>query len=135
MGSYAHALLGGMLIGASAVFLLIANGRAAGISGIVGRLLGGHGMVENAAFLAGLVLGPLAFAAWNGAPPAIAISTSWPFVVLAGLLVGFGTRMGSGCTSGHGIIGLARLSPRSIAATATFLAAGLLTASLTGWLR
>lgn len=133
MAIYWNALFGGMLIGAAAVLLLLANGRVAGISGIVGRLLGGQRIVDNGAFVLGLMLGPLAFAALNGSLPVMTISTPWPLIGLAGLLVGFGTRMGSGCTSGHGIIGLARFSPRSIAATAVFLTAGVLTASLLEW--
>ncbi|MGJ4859728.1 YeeE/YedE family protein [Labrys sp. La1] len=130
MTAYWNALFGGLLIGVSAVLLLIANGRVAGISGIVGRLLAGQRVLDNGAFVLGLVLGPLVFAGLNGSLPAMTISASWPWVMLAGLLVGFGTRMGSGCTSGHGIIGLARFSRRSLAATVMFLAAGILTASL-----
>ncbi|PRH84808.1 hypothetical protein C5L14_25065 [Labrys okinawensis] len=127
---YWNPLFGGMLIGAAAVLLLLANGRVAGISGIVGRLLGGQRVVDNGAFIVGLVLGPLVFAVFKGSLPAMTVSTPWPLVALAGLLVGFGTRMGSGCTSGHGIIGVARFSRRSIVATVTFLGSGLLTASV-----
>ncbi|MFC2252183.1 YeeE/YedE family protein [Labrys portucalensis] len=130
MAAYWNALFGGMLIGAAAVLLLLANGRVAGISGIAGRLLAGQRVVDNGAFVVGLVLGPIVLAVSSGSLPAMTVSTPWPLVVLAGLLVGFGTRMGSGCTSGHGIIGLARFSRRSIAATAMFLGGGLLTASL-----
>lgn len=135
MTAYWPSLIGGMLLGASAVLLLVVNGRIAGISGIVGRLLGGQQVLANAAFVAGLVLGPLLHAAVFGQLPAMTIAASWPAIVVAGLLVGVGTRMGSGCTSGHGILGLARFSPRSIAATATFLAAGIVTATALGFVR
>lgn len=117
------ALAGGGLIGLGAVLLLLANGRIAGISGIVG------GLAERApgdlgwrlAFITGLLLGPFAVAAVTGALPAIHVDAPPALVILAGLLVGFGTRLGSGCTSGHGVCGLARLSPRSLAATLTFM--------------
>ncbi|RJG46184.1 YeeE/YedE family protein [Mesorhizobium sp. DCY119] len=135
MSAYWHPLLGGMVLGTSAVLLLLANGRIAGISGIVGRLLQGQRLFENAAFLIGLVLGPVFYALVFGTLPSVTIVASWPVTVMAGLLVGFGTRMGSGCTSGHGILGLARVSPRSIAATAAFLAAGILTATVMGAFR
>ncbi|WMS42716.1 YeeE/YedE family protein [Acuticoccus sp. MNP-M23] len=129
---YFYGLLGGLLIGASASVLLVFNGRVAGISGIFGRLIGSARSLENAAFIAGLLAGPalylLAFGGW----PQISIAASWPVLVLAGLLVGFGTRLGSGCTSGHGVVGLARLSRRSMVATAVFLTVGVVTASLMG---
>ena len=116
-------LAGGMLIGTSAAMLLVLNGRVAGISGIVGRLLQPRtpGTVWRAAFVAGLILGPLVFAAVTGHRPEVRIPASVPVLVLAGLLVGFGTRLGSGCTSGHGVSGLARLSPRSFAAVGIFM--------------
>jgi Predicted transporter component len=118
------ALAGGLLIGLGAVLLMLANGRIAGISGIVG------GLADQApgetswrlAFLAGLVLGPLVVAAFTGALPAVHVDASGPVVVAAGLLVGVGTRLGSGCTSGHGVCGIARLSPRSLTATLVFMA-------------
>ncbi|MDQ0395536.1 YeeE/YedE family protein [Labrys monachus] len=134
MSAYWPSLLGGMLLGLSASLLLVLDGRIAGISGIVGRLLLGRRAALNAAFVAGLVAGPFAYAALFGALPALTVAAAWPVILAAGLLVGVGSRMGSGCTSGHGILGLARLSPRSIAATATFLAAGILTATLGGLL-
>ncbi len=116
-------LAGGMLIGTSSAMLLILNGRIAGISGIVGRLLQPRtpGTGWRAAFIAGLILGPLVFAAVAGHLPEVRIPTSVPVLVFAGLLVGFGTRLGSGCTSGHGVSGLARLSPRSFAAVGIFV--------------
>lgn len=135
MSAHWPSLIGGMLLGLSVLLLLLVNGRVAGISGIVGRLLQGQRLAENGAFMIGLVSGPLIHAALFGAFPAVTIAAAWPVVIIAGLLVGFGTRMGSGCTSGHGIVGLARFSRRSVAATCVFLATGMLTATLVGMLR
>ncbi|MCW5712804.1 YeeE/YedE family protein [Shinella sp.] len=132
MTPYLPSLFGGMLLGLSAVLLLVANGRIAGISGIVGRLLGGHHVPGNLAFVIGLLSGPFLYAAAYGHLPNITTVTPWPLVLIAGLLVGVGTRMGSGCTSGHGILGLARFSKRSLAATATFLIAGIAAATTMG---
>jgi hypothetical protein len=132
MISYWPSLIGGMLIGLSAMVLLLVNGRIAGISGIVGRLLDGQQIGLNAAFLAGLLLGPWLYAAATGHPPPVTIVASIPVLVLAGLLVGLGTRMGSGCTSGHGILGLARFSKRSLVATCIFLATGVVVATFMG---
>ncbi|MBN9604448.1 MAG: YeeE/YedE family protein [Afipia felis] len=132
MISYWPSLAGGMLIGLSAVLLLIVNGRIAGISGIVGRLLDGQQIGLNAAFLAGLLLGPWLYATATGHLPRVTIVASIPVLVLAGLLVGLGTRMGSGCTSGHGILGLARFSKRSLVATCIFLATGVVVATVMG---
>lgn len=125
MSAYLPSLAGGMLIGASAVMLLLLNGRIAGISGIVGRLAQGVGLTTNLAFVLGLLLGPLTYLFVFGGWPAVQITAGWPLIIAAGLLVGFGSRMGSGCTSGHGVVGLARLSPRSMVAVATFLTAGV----------
>lgn len=126
------ALAGGGLIGLSAALLLLLNGRIAGISGIVAGLGADRGgrRLADIAFVAGLLLGPAAFALASGAWPQIRPVASLPVLVVAGLLVGFGTRLGSGCTSGHGVAGLARLSPRSVAAVLTFLAAGMATVAL-----
>ena len=124
MNTYLPSLAGGMLIGASAVMLLLLTGRIAGISGIVGRLAQGFGLTTNLAFVVGLLLGPLANLSIFDGWPTVEITVGWPLIVIAGLLVGFGSRMGSGCTSGHGVLGLARLSPRSMAAVATFLTSG-----------
>lgn len=135
MTTYLPSLFGGMLLGLSAVVLLIATGRIAGISGILGRLLGGNMVPANLAFVIGLLMGPLLYAAAYGSFPAVTVVTAWQPVLIAGLLVGIGTRMGSGCTSGHGILGLARFSKRSLAATATFLAAGMATATVMGMLQ
>jgi len=120
------ALVGGVLIGLSASLLWLTTGRVAGISGIVGGLLGPERGDVNwrLAFLAGLMAAPLFAAAATGALPTVTIAASWPTLVLGGLLVGFGTRLGGGCTSGHGVCGVARLSPRSLLATLLFMTAG-----------
>ena len=135
MTIYLQSLSGGMLIGASAVMLLLLNGRIAGISGIVGRLLGGAQVPLNAAFVIGRISGPPLYMLAFGSFPSVTIATSWPLILVPGLAVGIGTRLGSGCTSGHGILGLARFSRRSFAATATFLLAGVAMATLMEFLR
>jgi len=122
------ALIGGLLIGGAASLLWLALGRIAGISGILGRALQGEGGVERlwrTLFLVGLPAGAAlaVLLGWAGAPSAP--PTNLVLAIVGGLLVGFGTRLGSGCTSGHGICGLARLSPRSLAATLIFMAAGM----------
>ncbi|MDF2600192.1 MAG: YeeE/YedE family protein [Methylobacterium brachiatum] len=128
MSPYLPPLAGGLLIGLSAAMLLLLNGRIAGISGLVAGLgrPGRARRLADAAFLLGLILGPPAFALLAGHWPEMRIDAGLPVLALAGLLVGFGTRLGSGCTSGHGVCGLARLSPRSIAAVLVFLATGML---------
>jgi uncharacterized membrane protein YedE/YeeE len=122
-------LIGGVLIGLAAALMLLGAGRIAGASGILARGTGiaRGSMARTSAwgFLAGLPLGALAIRASTDWEPAI--FASWPVLVAAGLLVGFGTRMGSGCTSGHGVCGVSRLSQRSIVATATFMTAGIAT--------
>lgn len=130
MTAYWPSLAGGMLIGLSAAILLVLNGRIAGISGIVGRLACGINISTNLAFVVGLLLGPVLFLSLFGQWPAITVTVAWPIVIVAGLLVGFGTRMGSGCTSGHGVLGLARLSLRSLVATLTFLVAGIVAVAI-----
>ncbi len=122
------ALAGGALIGLSASLFILANGRIAGISGLLGSLLerAGDGLGEKALFLFGLLLAPVVWTAISGAPP-VRIDAGWLALLAAGLLVGVGTRYGSGCTSGHGVCGLARLSPRSLVATLAFMAMGFLT--------
>lgn len=121
-------LAGGLLIGTGIALFALLAGRVAGISGIVGGLLrptrGETGW--RIAFLAGLAGAPLVYALFMPLP-AVRVDAGVPVLLLAGLLVGVGTRYGSGCTSGHGICGLSRRSPRSIAATAAFMAAGFLT--------
>ncbi|MEK1850979.1 MAG: YeeE/YedE family protein [Phyllobacterium sp.] len=125
MDRYLPALMGGMLIGLSATMFLLFNGRVAGISGIVGRLALGLNTGLNTAFVVGLMAGPLLFHGLFGRWPVVTVTSSWPLIICAGFLVGFGTRMGSGCTSGHGVLGLARFSRRSVAAVVTFLATGI----------
>jgi uncharacterized membrane protein YedE/YeeE len=121
-------LAGGLLIGLSAALLILFNGRIAGISGIVGGLLRpGRGDVAwRLAFLLGLVLAPVAYALVHPLPT-VETDAATVTLVADGLLVGLGTRYGSGCTSGHGVCGLSRLSPRSLAATLSFMAAGFAT--------
>ncbi len=122
------ALLGGILIGLAAAIFVLLNGRIAGISGILGGLLrpASGDVVWRVAFLAGLILAPLAWLVLADLPP-IRIEAGYPLVIVAGLLVGISTRYGSGCTSGHGVCGLSRLSPRSLAATLAFMATGFAT--------
>jgi uncharacterized membrane protein YedE/YeeE len=122
------ALAGGLLIGAAAAVFALLSGRIAGISGIVGGLLrpAPGDVAWRIAFVTGLVAAPLAYALF--APlPAVRIDAGAGTLAAAGLLVGLGTRYGAGCTSGHGVCGLARLSPRSLAATVAFMAAGFAT--------
>lgn len=122
------ALAGGALIGLAATLLMLLNGRIAGISGILGGAFAAPrgDMVWRIAFIAGLVAASVVAQLAGYGLPAIDMP-SWPVIVIAGLLTGFGTRMGSGCTSGHGVCGIARLSPRSIVATCLFMAAGFAT--------
>ena len=122
------ALAGGALIGLAAAIFALANGRVAGISGLLGSLLQrqGEGRGEKAAFLVGLLLAPLLWGLF-AALPSIHFETGSLGLIVAGLLVGIGTRYGSGCTSGHGVCGLSRLSPRSLAATLAFMGAGFVT--------
>lgn len=121
--------VGGMLIGLASLMLLMLTGRIAGISGILGGLLSPAESNRGwrVAFLAGLVIGPLLVGAAQGALPRITMQTSLAGLVIAGLLVGFGTRLGSGCTSGHGVCGLARLSGRSLVATVIFIGVAAVT--------
>ncbi|MBB3194886.1 YeeE/YedE family protein [Roseateles terrae] len=121
-------LAGGVLIGLAAALLALLNGRIAGISGIVGGLLAprSHETSWRLAFVLGLIASPAVYALLTTVP-APSVSASGPVLAVAGLLVGLGTRYGSGCTSGHGVCGLSRRSPRSLAATVAFMAAGFLT--------
>ncbi len=122
------AVLGGVLIGLATTLLLIVTGRVAGISGIVGGLFrlsqGDRGW--RIAFIAGLLMAPWVYR-WIAALPPVEIHASYGLLVLAGLIVGIGTRYGSGCTSGHGVCGLSRLSPRSIVATIVFITTAMAT--------
>ncbi|MEG9302665.1 MAG: YeeE/YedE family protein [Psychrobacter sp.] len=120
-------LVGGLILGVATVILLLGIGRIAGISGITSSLLKPKRVeMWQVLFIAGLVLSPLLYSVFRPLPD-IEVTTSLPLLIAAGLLVGFGTRLGSGCTSGHGICGNARLSPRSMVATATFMAFGIIT--------
>ncbi|GLK86896.1 YeeE/YedE family protein [Ancylobacter defluvii] len=123
-------LIGGALIGLSAVLMMLLEGRIAGISGIAGHLLppyrdGGFG--GRLAFIIGLVAAPFLVAAVTGAPVVQTVSSNAALMAAAGVLVGFGSVWGGGCTSGHGVCGIARLSPRSFVATGVFMATGFIT--------
>lgn len=130
LDTIAFAVVGGLLIGSAAGLLLILSGRIAGVSGMAASALRiadkGPPWLQAASFVIGLPAGTLVAARFAGAP-AVTITSSVPLLIAGGLLVGFGTRLGNGCTSGHGVCGLARLSPRSTAATAVFMGVGVLT--------
>jgi uncharacterized membrane protein YedE/YeeE len=125
-----YAIAGGLLIGTAAAIFLLLAGRIAGVSGIAASAArianGGSDWLQSIAFIVGVPAGALLVNAFVRSPD-ILVTGSAPLLVGAGLLVGFGTRLGSGCTSGHGVCGMARLSPRSIAATLTFMALGFAT--------
>jgi len=126
-------LLGGVLIGIAAILLLLLNGRIAGISGILGGVIKSNVPGERSwrvAFILGLVGGAALDAFMRGGLP-LRMQAAGPMLILAGLLVGLGTRLGSGCTSGHGVCGLARRSPRSLVATMIFMIVAALTVFLT----
>lgn len=121
-------LIGGMLIGLGAAALLILNGRIAGISGIAASLLSRTpDRLWRGLFLAGILLGAWLVPTLGNSPYPLEMTDSWPLILIGGFLVGFGTRLGSGCTSGHGVCGLARLARRSIAATLTFMVTAIIT--------
>jgi uncharacterized membrane protein YedE/YeeE len=131
--SWLFALLGGALIGAAGALLFVTHGRIAGISGVLGSLLppAARDRGWRLAFMGGLLAAGVVGSVIS--PSLVGASVrSLPLVIVAGLLVGFGTRLGSGCTSGHGVCGLSRLSIRSLIAVATFMTAGALTASIAG---
>lgn len=125
------ALAGGILIGLAAALFVLLNGRIAGISGIVGGLLrpAKGDVLWRIAFLVGMLVAPFV---WRiaAALPTLEIAASYPVLIIAGLLVGVSTRYGSGCTSGHGVCGISRLSPRSLVATGAFMASGFFTVYL-----
>lgn len=127
------ASIGGLLIGAAAILLMLTTGRIAGVSGFVSRLLPPYAdtqFLARAAFVAGLIAAPFAYSFVMGQAITHAVSNNTPLLIAAGLLVGFGSVTGSGCTSGHGVCGLARRSSRSLVATLTFMAAGIITVYL-----
>ena len=121
-------LIGGLLIGVAAGLFLLLNGRIAGINGILGGLFKpvAGDIAWRIAFLLGLVSSPVLYSLVAPLPD-VQVSANFPVLIVAGVLVGMGTRYGSGCTSGHGVCGLSRFSPRSLAATAAFMLAGFLT--------
>jgi uncharacterized membrane protein YedE/YeeE len=125
------ALIGGVLIGLAAVLFALLVGRIAGVSGILGGLLRpkANDVGWRVAFVVGLVAAPLGYGLFAAIPP-IEVEATYPMLVVAGLLVGIGTRYGSGCTSGHGVCGLSRLSPRSLVATLAFMATAFVTVYL-----
>lgn len=129
---FIYAFLGGLLIGTAVVILFAFSGRYAGISGIMGQLLRPPFPLWAALFVIGLPLGGLLYRGLTGSTPVAVITTPLPWLVVAGLLVGVGTTLGNGCTSGHGICGLGRFSKRSLVATCTFMAAGIIAAFLRG---
>lgn len=122
------ALLGGMILGIAASLYVLLHGRILGISGIISGLL--HPSISDSAWRVSLVLGllfaPFLAALFFGIFPIVEIDSGWAAIVIAGLLVGFGAQYGSGCTSGHGVCGLSRLSPRSLVATLSFMSAGFI---------
>ena len=122
------ALIGGIIIGLSVVIFFLFNGRLVGISGIAANALNQkEKRIDNILFLVGLILGPILYALISNKEINISISNSLPLLIVAGLLVGIGTRISGGCTSGHGISGIGRFSLRSIIATITFMVVGILT--------
>ena len=123
------ALIGGGLIGLSAAMFMLLNGRIAGISGILGGLLGKREAGDTAwrlLFILGMVLAPLSWLLFDQMP-SVQIDAGYPLLIAAGFLVGISTRYGSGCTSGHGVCGISRFSPRSLVATLSFMATGFIT--------
>lgn len=131
MNDILYALLGGAILGLAVVGYLFVNGRIAGISGLIAQVLNPQAIFKTPAlwFMLGLIVVPFIYGIFN--QPKIEMLSSPLTLIIAGLLVGFGTRLGSGCTSGHGICGMSRLSKRSIVATMTFMLAGFITVFIT----
>ena len=122
------AFVGGILIGLAVIIFLVGNGRLAGISGIVDNLFfSKNNRLDNILFIIGVILGPIIYQTVTKSIIPFSITTSIPVVILGGIFVGVGTKIGSGCTSGHGICGISRFSIRSIVATLVFLTTGVLT--------
>lgn len=126
--SFQHALLGGVLIGVAAAMLIVLNGKIAGISGILGGIF--SATKENKAwrilFIVGLITSPWVYQIFQPLP-VVEVKANTLTLIISGLLVGFGTQLGNGCTSGHGVCGIARLSIRSVVATLTFIFFGVIT--------
>ena len=136
MEAFIAPTIGGLLIGGSAVLLLLVMGRIAGISSIIWGAISGQ--VDNSwrwFFILGLLAGPLLYHAASGIPYPAASLQPWWSAVISGLLVGIGVKLGGGCTSGHGVCGIGRLSMRSLAATLTFMATGMITVFVVNYLR
>lgn len=132
MDAFITPLIGGLLIGSSAVLLLLSLGRIAGISGVVWGAISGQ--ADNSwrwLFILGLALGPLLFHGISGAPYPAPSAQPWWVALIGGVIVGIGVKMGSGCTSGHGVCGIGRLSMRSLTATVTFMVTGIVTVYVT----
>ena len=127
------AFVGGIIIGLAVILFFVGNGRLAGISGIVNStLVSKQNRTDNFLFIIGLVLGPIFYVFFTKIDIPFSITSSLPTIIAAGLLVGIGTKIGSGCTSGHGICGISRLSLRSITATITFMITAIITVRLIG---
>jgi len=127
------AFIGGVIIGLAVILFFIGNGRLAGVSGIVNNaLVSKQNRTDNFLFIIGLVLGPIFYAFFTKNNIPFLITSSLPIIIIAGLLVGIGTKVGKGCTSGHGICGISLLSLRSIIATITFMITAIITVKLIG---
>ena len=127
------AFLGGLIIGLAVILFFVGNGRLAGVSGIVNdTLVSKQKRTDNFLFIVGLVLGPIFYAFFTKNNIPFLITSSLPIIIIAGLLVGIGTKVGRGCTSGHGICGISLLSPRSIIATIIFMITAIITVRLIG---
>lgn len=132
--SIAQSLLGGSLIGIAAVLMMATLGRITGVSGITSGLLSlnmSSDTIWRLAFVVGLLVGPLLYLLLGGKLPEVVVDQRLPYLIAGGLLVGFGTTLGSGCASGHGVCGVARISPRSLLATGMFVVMGMLTVLIT----
>ncbi|UTW54653.1 YeeE/YedE family protein [Kordiimonas sp. SCSIO 12610] len=133
MHQYIAATIGGAMIGIAAIMLMVSNGRVMGVSGIVSNLLPPFSQswasnnIWRLTFIAGVITAPLFYYLAQGTAPTVVMKTDTIVMIISGLFVGFGTARGGGCTSGHGVCGLARLSRRSIAATAIFMAVAIIT--------
>ena len=127
------AFVGGIIIGLAVILFFAGNGRLAGVSGIVNNaLVSKQNRTDNFLFIVGLVLGPIFYAFFTKNNIPFLITSSMPIIIIAGLLVGIGTKVGKGCTSGHGICGISLLSLRSIIATITFMITAIITVKLIG---